>query len=70
MRIGVKVMSYDLSIAQFLFETVETQLDYYFLILRVFEGLSFRNVTYTYDTSYMKKRKKSTIDKHMMDSDS
>lgn len=58
MRIGVNVVPYDLSITQFLFETVETQLDYYSLNLRVFEGPSFRNVTYAYDTSYMKKRKK------------
>lgn len=69
MCIGVKVMLYDLLIVQFLFEIVEIQLDYYFLILRVFEGLSFRNVIYIYDILYMKKRKKLIIDKYMMDSD-
>lgn len=67
--IGVKVVLYDLLIVQFLFEIVEIQLDYYFLILRVFEGLSFRNVIYIYDILYMKKRKKLIIDKYMMDSD-
>lgn len=69
MCIGVKVVLYDLLIVQFLFEIVEIQLDYYFLILRVFEGLSFRNVIYIYDILYMKKRKKLIIDKYMMDSD-
>lgn len=67
--IGVKVVLYDLLIVQFLFEIVEIQLDYYFLILRVFEGLSLRNVIYIYDILYMKKRKKLIIDKNMMDSD-